>query len=344
MSVSTYEASQQSSAHQNFQRSGQNPDGGNQNKWVNQRMQKNASESNLDPSFQTGGFNCPSEPYNYMENSIGSKAQTGPHNFTKKHSTTSLNNQNGKYFYDTESEIHIGTGPQSGIQNNLAQQNYGRRINDFDFDNNPNISGIDPDDLIDPNGDPNNQHGTYGLSSGKFSSQFRSGQIGSGLGQTDELLNSTNELIFAGNNQEPMSSNRALNQQQRLQYTDPENYSENMINIANNVLNSEMLRKLHMTKGPSQNDSLNNSMLNKNQGDLNQEAQHSNMNTLQNGNYISSNNAEAMYGRGLIQSEDQYDRKSSRRAGYNTMTAADNGPNGIMANIYGVQERLEFDT
>ena len=156
MSVSTYEASQQSSAHQNFQRSGQNPDGGNQNKWVHQRMQKNASESNLDPSFQTGGFNCPSEPYNYMENSIGSKAQTGPRNFTKKHSTTSLNNQNGKYFYDTESEIHIGTGPQSGLQNNLAQQNYGRRTNDFDFDNNPNISGIDPDDLVDPNGDPNN--------------------------------------------------------------------------------------------------------------------------------------------------------------------------------------------
>lgn len=146
-----------------------------------------------------------------------------------------------------------------------------------------------------------------------------------------------------------MSSNRDLNQIQRLQYTGPENYSENMINIANNVLNSEMLRKLHMTKGPSQNEpsqngSLNNSILNKNQGNAHQEAQHDNMNTLQNGNYISSNNAEAMYGRGLIQSEDQYDRKSSRRAGYNTMTAADNGPNGIMSNINGVQERLEFDT
>ena len=319
------------------------------NRWEN-RNNHLTNSGQIDPSLNgTVGFNLPNGSYQVDHDTQNSKnnifsqqflqANPGANQNAISANTLNGNAKNNKYFYETNT---VGSNYNT-IQAKIAAENYFTETNsnfgtngEFEQD----LSNIEHDE---DHYDTDNQGST-------------ADQRGSGGNMYAHL--GKNVMDYMNKNQYSESS-----KQRDMVYrqTKDENNS-NLVNIANGILSSEIMQRFNNTpKGQSaqKEKNLNGSLLNscKNEDYINyQQLAYNNpqleqtyndkkMNTLQYENYISSNNTQSLAMRGVVGSEDQYDKKSSRRTPRNNIsnTIGHNDQNRVFS-INSTNDNMKFGT
>lgn len=329
------------------------------NKWDKRTNHLTRSNQNENSLNGTVGFNFPNEPYQIDHETMNNQNKVFSQQFLQGNAsnnknaisanTLNGNTRNNKYFYDTN------TSGYNTIQAKITTENYFTDTNSnlgshHDFEE--NLSNIIH---REENLDSDNQGVT---------TDFRgSGNMYGELGK--------NVMDYTNKNNHPQNYQREIYNRNQAD----ENNS-NLVNIANGILNSEIMQKFNNSnKGPPvhKSDSLNNSLLNstkteemanyqhqkynedmKNYQHQNYNEEMSNyqnqkyvekkMNTLQYENYISSNNTQSLAMRGVVGSEDQYDKKSSRRTPRNQVGNIGHNDQNRIFSINSTNDNLKFGT